>query len=547
MRFFYFLLWVLCATPVCSIFQGTCLKKEPPPGVLVVPPGSSLVVSCDGDVRVDGATVKVAKGNSNDKDTSSEIHSSNGDLKSTDTNTSKDKIQEEGYTSAPAHQVVQPTSAAPMGENTKGSKGTRGVKGKSKWKWNGKIVGRGHWDWDGFVSGKSGTRLSVTSARPRDSGNYTCQHRGRTMFTLKVIVADPPEVPNLSCSKKSPSSKIRCDWTPQKLLTLHTNCYLLINKRPSDKFHRAQCSFSSQWSRCWCVLEHNEDERRTLHTAYLCVTNMAGNATSAVVSFIPLGILKPDPPSAVSVRQEVGHETRMRVIWTVPASWKSQDNYYKLVYELKYQPVGSSPSSMQLKLIKGHRSFTITDAIPGVEYMIQLRTQEEFDGLWSDWSAPVYGSSWIDSKTEEPIALLNEDLMNITFPEDEGSGTDDPSETLSESSVRPTMVSHHIVWISCLFAILAIILAAYVFRHKEKFLAKVHSLRFRSHYKGPAQPKPPSPVAPEGRALVTLNPPCPKEEPTVGEEQEADENDVEPERREAIHFNNTSYFFMQSE
>ncbi|XP_077383975.1 interleukin-6 receptor subunit alpha isoform X2 [Festucalex cinctus] len=442
---FYFLLWVLCTTPVCCIFQGTCLKKEPRPGVLVVSPGSSLVLSCDGDVRVDGEKVKEAKRNSDYKDTSSEIHTSNGDLRRTYMNMLKDKSQEEGdqsvghissssSSSSPAHQVVQPTSAVPEGENTDGNKGMRGAKGKSKWKWNGKTVGRGHLEWDGFTLERSGTWLSVASARLKDSGNYTCQYRGRAMFRLKVIVADPPEVPSLSCSKKSPSSKIRCVWTPQKPLTLHTNCYLLINKRPSDKFHRAQCSFSSRWSRCWCVLEHNEDERRTLHTAYLCVTNMAGNATSAVSSFIPLGILKPDPPSMVSVRQEVGHETWMRVIWTVPASWKSQDDYYKLVYELKYQPVGSSPSSMQLKSIKGHRSLTITDAIPGVEYMIQLRTQEEFDGLWSDWSAPVYGSSWIDSRTQEPIALLDEDLMNITFPEDEGSGTDDPSE--GESACR---------------------------------------------------------------------------------------------------------------
>ncbi|XP_061633586.1 interleukin-6 receptor subunit alpha [Phyllopteryx taeniolatus] len=473
---FLSLLWVLCAMPVSSIFQGTCLKKEAPPGMLVLSPGSSLVLSCDGDVRVDGAKVKVAKHPSNDEDSSSETQTSNGAFIKTDRNSLTDKSQEEGVESAghaslssssstslssssfPRHQEVQPTSTPLKGEDVDGSEGRRDVKGKTKWKWNGKTVGRGRWDWDGFTTGRRRTQLSVTSVRLKDSGNYTCQHRDRETFSLKVIVADPPEVPSLSCSKRSPSSKIRCDWTPQKPLTLRPSCYLFINKRRSDRFHRVQCSFSSQWSRCWCVLEHNEDELRTRHMAYLCVTNMAGNATSTILPFFPLNILKPDPPSAVSVRQEMGHETRMTVNWAFPASWKSQDNYYELIYELKYQAVGSSSSSMQLMLIKGRRFFTITDAMPGVEYMIQVRTQDEYDGLWSNWSAPVYGSSWTDSRTQEPMALLNEDLMTITFPEYEGSGTDVPSEALPESSISPVaMVSHHILWISCSFAILAVI------------------------------------------------------------------------------------------
>ncbi|XP_019747724.1 interleukin-6 receptor subunit alpha [Hippocampus comes] len=557
---FHSLLWILCAAPVGSIFQGTCPKKEAPPGVLVVSPGSSLVLSCDGDVRVDGAKVKAAKRSSDDTDASREMHTSNGDFRKTDLNATKERIHEEGVqrgeqtslslsSSFPTHQVVRATVTPLEGGNANGNRGTRVVKGKSKWKWNGETVGRGHRELDSFALGKSGTQLSVTSVRLRDSGNYTCQYKGQVMFSLKVIVADPPEVPRLSCSKKSPSSKIRCDWTPRKPLPLRPNCSLFINKRPSDRFQRVQCSFSSQRSRCWCVLEHNDDELRTRHMAYLCVTNVAGNTTSAILSFSPLDILKPDPPSAVSIQQEVGHQTRMRVNWTFPSSWKSQDSYYELKYELKYQPVDSSPWSVQLKLIKGRRSFTITDAIPGVEYMMQLRTKEEFDGLWSGWSAPVYGSSWIDSRTEEPIALLTEEeLMNVTFPEYEGSGTDDPSEALPEASVSPTIVSRHIVWISCLFAILAIILSAYVFRRKEKFFAKVHSLSFRSQNKGPAQPKPVPPIAPESRALVTLNPPSPNEEPPVVEEEdEAVENDAETARTEAIHFNNTTYFFTQSE
>lgn len=109
--------------------------------------------------------------------------------------------------------------------------------------------------------------------------------------------------------------------------------------------------------------------------AYLCVTSIAGNATSALRHFIPMDIckflhrrmcpchmcvwsdlrvikaltvflpapsVKPDPPSDVSVRQEEGQEMRMTVNWSLPISWMPHDHYYKLIYEIQYRPLKSS-------------------------------------------------------------------------------------------------------------------------------------------------------------------------------------------------------------
>lgn len=52
-----------------------------------------------------------------------------------------------------------------------------------------------------------------------------------------------------------------------------------------------------------------------------------------------------------------------------------------------------------IQKIKGQRFDTIIDAMPGVEYLIQLRTKDEYDGLWSDWSTPVYARSWTGTCT----------------------------------------------------------------------------------------------------------------------------------------------------
>ena len=53
---------------------------------------------------------------------------------------------------------------------------------------------------------------------------------------------------------------------------------------------------------------------------------------------LPAPSVKPDPPSNVMVRQIEGHETWLKVVWSLPTSWKSADNFYELIHEIKYRP-----------------------------------------------------------------------------------------------------------------------------------------------------------------------------------------------------------------
>lgn len=50
----------------------------------------------------------------------------------------------------------------------------------------------------------------------------------------------------------------------------------------------------------------------------------------------------PDPPSNVSVTAEEGYEKWLKITWNLPSSWKPQDKYYELIYEVKYRPLQSS-------------------------------------------------------------------------------------------------------------------------------------------------------------------------------------------------------------
>ncbi|XP_023264705.1 uncharacterized protein LOC111656990, partial [Seriola lalandi dorsalis] len=277
MRIFQPLLSVLCAAQVHSVFDGACPRKDPPPGVLVVSTGSKLVLTCRGHVMVNGVKVKIAtdSSNTNSRESSSAAPTTTGNI--INNKHTVDSTVNVGYhfnpeaevsavtggnrgprytgtvyTASPTTAMVQPTSGGRLlkGESSweteevdgevdyeedeeeegeRGSRVTRGIKSMPQWKWNERTIGSGKRDWGEITFEKRGASLSLSSVRVTDSGKYTCHHRGRERFSLKVTVADPPENPSLYCYKKSPSSKIRCESVPQKPVTKPSNCYLVLN------------------------------------------------------------------------------------------------------------------------------------------------------------------------------------------------------------------------------------------------------------------------------------------------------------------------------
>ncbi|XP_029602084.1 uncharacterized protein LOC115186674 isoform X2 [Salmo trutta] len=422
-----------------------------------------------------------------------------------------------------------------------GGRRVRGLRGRSQWRLNGRPLRGGEERGGVVVLGRRGATLTLSSLAVGDSGNYSCHRGGKLVSSLRVSVAVPPERPKLSCYKRSPSSKIRCDWTASQPVTPVPQCYLLLRKGLSGSFSRVNCSYSALLSRCWCAIGHQEKESREPHLAYLCVTNTAGNTTSPLLDFTPLDIIKPDPPSSVVVRGVEGQERRLRVGWAVPHSWKERDRYHELLYELRYHTM---PHGTQIKGTSTARSYTITDALPGVQYLIQLRAKEEFDGHWSEWSTAVYANTWT-----APVPTVFSDLstvMDYTDYIDSGSGmTEETSVSESKGDVE---VWPHVLWVVASCVLLSItLLSTYLYRHRERFMSKLWRLSPVSS--SPACPSPPVTALPsqEGHALVNLDhsiygEPVPQEE----ERKEEDEEEEEEEKGVVIRFTNTSYFLVQS-
>lgn len=94
------------------------------------------------------------------------------------------------FTASPSTPTVwEPGDYEEQEEGEDGSKVTRSMKPRLQWKWNGRIVGKGDRDWGGIGFERRGSSLSLSSVRLSDSGRFTCYHRGRERFSLKVKVA----------------------------------------------------------------------------------------------------------------------------------------------------------------------------------------------------------------------------------------------------------------------------------------------------------------------------------------------------------------------
>ncbi|XP_062848849.1 interleukin-6 receptor subunit alpha isoform X2 [Trichomycterus rosablanca] len=473
-------LFLLCAAKVhCDYKNYMCPRKESPPGVLTLTQGSEVILGCRGDVTVDAVPLAVTtktKEKSQKEAVTEPLRSSNGrknlgttgsypteiktvavhvtmnpngidvQNKRVNVNTanpptitpngnirtghvllgntqtiqhnrsSRVSRHEKAFSTTTNRGITSETSTSTKYEDydyedtEEGLRVTRSIRRRARWTKNDQLVREGM---------EKGGVLRLPALRMVDSGNYSCYRGDRLVSSVKISVGVSPERPTLSCHKKSHTSKIRCEWISRQPIIPRPQCYLLLRKG-FEKFSRVNCSYSPGHSRCWCALPCVEGDRN-YYDAKLCVTNTVGNATSPSFTYIPPDIIKPDPPAQVLVKPVEGEPHTLCVTWTYPSTWK-QNHFYILHFQLRYRPVQAL--EYQLVYISTDslkHLWLISDALPNTQYEIQLHAKDEFDGMWSDWSSPVYGHTWTAPKPTMAIDVYTslEPFWNLY---EDGSG-----------------------------------------------------------------------------------------------------------------------------
>ncbi|XP_029115647.1 interleukin-6 receptor subunit alpha isoform X2 [Scleropages formosus] len=369
------------------------------------------------------------------------------------------------------------------------------------------------------------------------------------LFTLPLpclcLSLDPSlslEKPSLSCYRKSPTSKIRCDWTASKPVVPVPQCHLILRKGVLGQYMKSPCMYSEFKDRCWCVLD--PDERMTSYLAFLCVSNIVGNVTSPGFDLNPRDVVKPDPPYNVTVREDKARENRLIVSWRKPITWKA--DYYQLVYQLRYSVLMNGEIKGAQQIVTKKLEHTIMDALSHTPYVLQVRAKEEFDiGQWSEWSTHLYTPTRRgpeSSATNNPMDSFDTAMYNVWCSE--GSGMADTENVMSVSE-RPQLDSQlllHVSWaVGACLLLTIIVLFAYIIRlkHRTRFMCKLPKLSRSSQSQAASPPSSPLPKE-EGNPLVfpELSAPTQNTDNIFQEEEE---------RGEGIHLNNMGYFLAIKE
>ncbi|XP_077012417.1 interleukin-6 receptor subunit alpha isoform X1 [Tamandua tetradactyla] len=131
-----------------------------------------------------------------------------------------------------------------------------------------------------------GGRLLLRSVQPGDSGDYSCFRAGRPAGRVRLLVDVPPEEPQLSCFRKSPLSKVHCEWGPRNTPSSRTTALLLVRKFQNVLVEDFQepCQYLQEPQKFSCQLAVPEGDS-SFYVVSLCVANSAGSKASRAQTF----------------------------------------------------------------------------------------------------------------------------------------------------------------------------------------------------------------------------------------------------------------------
>lgn len=582
------LLGVFTVKVRCVQQAETCPRKDPPPGVLALTPGSEVILDCSGGVTVDGVPVvmaakwkerfggrqgdtaahRMSQREAKNTGTTGIYHPTvrNAAVDGTYQNKTATGMYNKDPSAATGSTVKTPTITTEQQVRTRDDFTVRQV---TQPKRVGGVTEEGgafsvtmemgissergitvdYEDYEDYEDGEEGLRVTRAIKRQiRWTRNGQRIRRGKRGGALRLPALRLVDSGNYSCYQgdglvwsvnisvgvppEMPTLSCRKKFHNSKVRCewISTQPIVprpqcyLLMRKAFQDLPRVPCSYSVERSRCWCALPSDDDDR-DLYSVRMCVTNTAGSALSLPLNYKPQEIIKPDPPARVVVKAVEGQLHTLDISWSNPPTWRDTVNFYHLHFQLRYRPV-QAREFQQVRIEEGKLIWSILDALPHTQYEVQLRAKDEYVGTWSEWTSPVYAHTWT-----VPEPTISSDIYTCLEPFwtiSEGSGTDaDPNvEITGYPDDGGGVVWVYVLWVFGLLLFITLtVISIYSLRNKFWFMSKVEK---QSCSPACSCSSPPSPIQ------QPLVPPKLQSQPFLYEAEE---------EGDSINLHNFDYFF----
>ncbi|XP_050840686.1 interleukin-6 receptor subunit alpha isoform X1 [Serinus canaria] len=313
-----------------------------------------------------------------------------------------------------------------------------------------------------------GNTLLLRQLRYKDSGHYSCSVGSHLLRSLRLLVAEPPETPQVSCYRRSHDKDVLCEWPQKRKPSPGTQAVLWLKRRfVAENATEQRCHYLSKARKFICRLKVPPDTDDIKHLVVsTCVSNSAGGSAGKDKIITLRSVLRPDPPVNVTVQALEKAPQRLQVNWSYPASWDPR--FYWLHFQVRYRPEPAptfmevrprllacplsmarlSPALCPLQVDQVTTTWLdIRDAWRGTRHVVQVRAKDEFGhGMWSEWSQEAVGTPWTDpwelTSEMEPFSsqVPTEDgtsgvtLSPRLFEEDDANGA---GGSVMEASTHP--------------------------------------------------------------------------------------------------------------
>ncbi|XP_032938698.1 interleukin-6 receptor subunit alpha isoform X2 [Catharus ustulatus] len=238
-----------------------------------------------------------------------------------------------------------------------------------------------------------GNTLLLRRLRYEDSGHYSCSVGSHLLRSLRLLVAEPPETPQVFCYRRSHDKDVLCEWPQQEKPSPGTRAVLWVKRRfTAENATEQRCRYFSKARKFVCRVKVPPGTDDTRHLVVsTCVSNSAGGSAGKDKIITLSSVLKPDPPVNVTVEALEKAPQRLQVHWSYPPSWDPR--FYWLRFQVRYRPE-PAPTFVEVDQVTT-TWLDIRDAWRGTRHVVQVRAKDEFGhGAWSEWSQEALGTPW---------------------------------------------------------------------------------------------------------------------------------------------------------